>query len=163
MNLYELTDEYQKALDNLIIDEETGEITNFDDLEKVSKDLDIKFENIACYIKNLNAEVKALKEEEENLNKRRKSKDKKIENLENYLSNIMQFLNKDKFESARAKISFRKSESVDICSALEEVEERFITREEVIKVDKTKIKEALKKGEELPYAQIITKQNIQIK
>ena len=48
--------------------------------------LDDKMENIACYVKNLQSDVDALKAEAKNLTQRAKTKENQIEYLKRYLS-----------------------------------------------------------------------------
>ena len=62
MKLYELSREYE-TLSNLW---ETGEIPDEaarDTLEGIAGEAEEKADNIACMVKNLNAEAKAMKEE----------------------------------------------------------------------------------------------------
>ena len=117
-------------------------------------------------LKNIEAEVKAIKEEEANLATRRKTKEKAYERLKEYLSTTLQSLSIDKVETARNKITFRKSESVEIDDTF--IEWAQENREDLLKysaptADKTEIKKILKGGAELQGAQLISKQNIQIK
>ena len=70
-SLYEITGEYLRVLDNLEIDEETGEILNADELDSIAGAFEEKSENLACYIKNCDAFIANLKAEEANLAKRR--------------------------------------------------------------------------------------------
>ena len=70
--LYEITDKYLKVLDNLEINEETGEILNAEELDELSGAFEEKSEAVACYIKNSEVFIGDLKAEEANLAKRRK-------------------------------------------------------------------------------------------
>ena len=88
MNIYEIN----KAIENILedgfsVDEETGEIL-FDesDLNALNAEISEKIENVACYIKNLTADILALKEEERNLNARRKQKERKVDSLKGYIN-----------------------------------------------------------------------------
>ena len=54
------------------VDEDTGEILNYDKLAELNMAKDEKRENIALYIKNLTAEAKAIREEEKALAERRR-------------------------------------------------------------------------------------------
>lgn len=58
MNLYEIE---QSILD--CIDTETGEIIEPEELENMQMAKEQKVRNIACYIKNLQADAKAYEEE----------------------------------------------------------------------------------------------------
>lgn len=66
-SLYEISTDFLKALDGLEVDEETGEITNFDAVEALNAQFEDKAESVACYIKNLTAFVADLKTEEDAL------------------------------------------------------------------------------------------------
>ena len=83
--LYEITDKYLKVLDNLEIDEETGEILNAEELDELSGAFEEKSEAVACYIKNSEVFIGNLKAEEANLAKRRKQTEKRIDYLKNIL------------------------------------------------------------------------------
>ena len=92
-NLYDISDKLVNLIENSF-DIETGEV--YDSQEELDKaidacelDLDTKLENIGCYIKNLEADVEALKKEEDNLYRRRKSTENKIEGLKRYLNGYL--------------------------------------------------------------------------
>lgn len=165
MKLYELTNDYialMQAIDN----DELPEECIADTLEAITGEIEIKADNIACMLKNIEAEVKAIKDEEANLATRRKTKEKAYERLKEYLSATLQSLSIDKVETARNKITFRKSESVEIDDTFIEWAQK--NREDLLKysaptADKTEIKKLLKDGAELQGAQLISKSNIQIK
>lgn len=165
MKLYEIANDYL-ALMQAIDDEEIPEEAIADTLEAITGEIEVKADNIACLLKNIDADVKAIKEEEKRLAERRKAKEKAHERLKQYLSDVLQRTGINKIETARNNISFRKSESV-------EVDESFVAwaleyRDDLIKfgeptADKTAIKKALKDGAEIVGAQLVVNQNIQIK
>lgn len=165
MKLYALANDYialMQAIDN----DELPEECIADTLEAITGEIEIKADNIACMLKNIEAEVKAIKEEEANLATRRKTKEKAYDRLKEYLSATLQSLSIDKVETARNKITFRKSESVEIDDTFIEWAQK--NREDLLKysaptADKTEIKKLLKDGAELQGAQLISKSNIQIK
>lgn len=165
MKLYELANDYV-ALMQAIDNDELPEECIADTLEAITGEIEIKADNIACMLKNIEAEVKAIKEEEANLATRRKTKEKAYERLKEYLSATLQSLGIDKVETARNKITFRKSESVEIDDTFIEWAQK--NKEDLLKysaptADKTEIKKLLKDGAELQGAQLISKSNIQIK
>ncbi len=141
------------------IDFETGEVLDEEKLEQLQIARDVKIENIALFIKNLTADVKALKEEETNLSERRKTKENKIEQLKKYLTSV---LDSAPFESARAKISFRKSVAVNILDEAK-IPSAYTKTETVVKIDKKAIGDALKFGELVEGAELVQNSNIQIK
>lgn len=166
MKLYELTSDYlafMQAVENGEIPEEAIA----DTLESITAGIEDKADSIACMLKNLDAECKAIKAEENRLAERRKAKEKAHERIKQYLSETLQSAGIDKIETARNSITFRKSESVEID------ESAFIQwaqkhRDDLLKysaptADKTAIKYALKDGIEIVGAELRINQNIQIK
>lgn len=141
------------------IDFETGEILDEDQLERLQIERDDKIENVACFIKNLNADIKALKEEEQSLAERRKAKENKVEQLKKYLAGA---LNNTPFESTRARIGFRRSTAVEIVDEAI-IPKKYLNKEVVVKVDKKAIGEALKQGVSVKGAELKENFNIQIK
>lgn len=165
MKLYEIANDYLSLMEAI----ENGEIPEealADTLESIESGIEEKADNIACILKNLSAEIAAIKAEENNLAERRKQREKTHDRLKEYLSETLQRIGKTKIETARNKITFRKSEAVEID------EEAFKTwaafnRDDLLKfkseIDKTAVKAALKNGVELPNVRIVANQNIQIK
>ena len=105
MTLYEIDQNIMALID------EDGEITNpeaFDELQITRSE---KLEGIACWIKNLNADIKAIKDEEERLKERRIHLVNKVSSLSGYLEHA---LNGEKFSTPRVAISYRTSSAVEI-------------------------------------------------
>ena len=157
MNIYEI----EQAIVDLV-DPETGEITDFDALNALSMARDEKIENVALWIKNLVAEAKAIREEEKSLAERRKAAENKAESLEKYLE---QTLSGEKFSTAKVAISYRKSTAVNIAD-----EETFAKTAcptylvyQPAKIDRKAISEALKNGAIIEGAELVERNNIQIK
>ena len=164
MNIYEINKAIEDILeDGFSVDEETGEIL-FDesDLNALNAEISEKIENVACYIKNLTADISALKEEERNLNTRRKQKERKIDSLKGYINYAMELSGRKSLESPRCKVSFRKSSSVEVPD-INALDEDYITKTIEIKPNKVAIKEALKEGKTVEGAEIVERQNLQIK
>ena len=80
MTLYEIDRAIMDAI-TAGLDPETGELTNYDELEELQLARDEKIENIACYIKNIAADAKAIRDEEQALAKRRKTLENRAEGL----------------------------------------------------------------------------------
>lgn len=163
MTLYEI-DKNIEALVNTV-DPDTGEITVDNDmLDALLMERDAKIENIACYIKNLAAEAKAIKEEEMALSARRKTTEKKAERLKDYLTYALQG---EKFQTAKCAVSFRKSSAVEVDDCFVEWaqtsgNEEFLRYKEP-EVNKTAVKERLTGGEELEFARLVQNTSISIK
>lgn len=152
-NLYEINNQILEC-----VDVETGEIVDVDKLQELQLQFDQKVEGIGCWIKNLLSEAKALKEEKDNLAARQKACENKAESLKEYLQTA---LGGQKFKTAKVSISYRKSESVDV-SDISLLSDEYLKFKEP-EADKTKLKKALKAGEDIKGAVLVEKNNIQIK
>lgn len=153
MNLYEIDNEILGC-----VDAETGEIFDEEKFESLAMERDKKLENIALWIKNLTAEAAALKAEKQAFADRQKAAENKIESLKSYMS---AYLAGAKFETSKVKVSFRKSEYLDIAEGAA-IPEQFLKYKEP-DIDKTELKRAIKAGTEIPGVTIEERKNIQIK
>lgn len=141
------------------IDEETGEILNAEALDELQMERDAKIEGVGLWIKNLEAEAAAVKAEKDNMADRQKRLEKKAESLKRYLAYA---LDGQKFSTPKIALSWRRSESVVITDeAL--LPENCLNVTIVKKPDKKVIKDALKAGKEIMGAELVEKQNLQIK
>lgn len=160
MNLYELN-EALRSFEFQV--DENGELLNADALDALQLARDEKIENICLWVKNLAAEIEALKAEAKNLTERARAKENTAERLRRYLAAN---LNGEPFETARCKVNWRKTEKV-------EVDNDFITwallnRDDLLTYsrptpDKAAIKAALKAGEEIAGAKIVADKSMSIK
>lgn len=163
MKLYEITNELRNILENLEINED-GEILNFEELENAEGLFEDKIEACSVVYKEKLAEIEALKHEEETLTQRRKALEKGAESFKGYIGNALLAVGRNKFETEKCKISFRKSTSVEIPDEyIEGLSEEYKTVKVEVKANKTAIKEALKNGIEIPGASLIEKNSPQIK
>lgn len=153
MNLYEID---SAILD--CVDAETGEIFDIDRFEELSLTRDAKVENICLWIKNLKAEVEALKAEKDAFAKRQKAAENRMESLKQYITN---YLEGTPFESAKVKVSFRKSDSLEI-SEDANIPDEYL-KFKAPDIDKVELKKAVKAGLHLDGVQIVENNNIQIK
>lgn len=152
-NLYQINEQILGC-----VDMETGEIIDMDKLQELQMEFDQKVEGIACWIKNLLSEAKALKEEKENLAERQKACENKAASLKEYLQSA---LGGQKFKTPKVSISYRKSEQVQV-DDISKLGNEYLKFKEP-EADKTKIKQDLKAGVQLAGVQLVEKQNIQIK
>ena len=165
MNLYEIDKKINEFMTNgfeKFVDPETGEFDEQgfnDELEGLEIAKNEKIENIGLFIKNLTTDVADLKAEEKALAERRKTKENKIDFLKSILSGA---LCGEKFETAKIALSFRKSEQVQI-SDIDNLPKEFLTQKVTISPNKTEIKKAIKDGQNVAGAEIVTVQNLQIK
>lgn len=143
-----------------LVDEETGEVVDIEALEALEMERDKKVSNIACWIKQLDAEAEAIKAEKKKLADRQTAKENKAKALREFLARV---LNGEKFEDARCKVSYRRSESVEVA---DDIDYNYIP-DEYIKVtkaiDKTAIKTAIKAGHAYKGVQLVQNTSIQVK
>lgn len=162
MTLYEIDKAIQEALEGAV-DPESGEIIDEALLaayDQLRMDRDQKVENIGLYIKNLEADAAAIKAEAKNLTARAKAAENKAEHLRNY----MQFsLNGQKFQSPRLSVSFRRSQKVEVDqNRLFEIPDDYLRYKEP-EVDKKRVSEALKAGEDIPGCTLVDSVSMIIK
>lgn len=161
-SLFDISREYAEAFERMEINEETGEVLGLDAVEALNGAFEEKAESVACYIKNLEAFARSLKEEEAKMAERRKSADRKIDSLKKYLTSCMESVERDTLETAKVRVSFRKSVSVTIAD--EKLLPLALIRETIkLEPDKTAIKKLLQSGEAVEGASLVESRNIQIK
>ena len=166
MTLYEINSQINNLMDIIFdsVDEETGEVDPelMAQLSTLNLERDQKLDNIGAYIKNLDAEAKAIKDEMDALKKRLDSKKNKIERLKAYVADDLMAHGDAKKESARVVFSFRKSKAVEITDETLLPKDFIITKTET-KPDKVEIKHAIDAGKEVPGAELVERQSLQIK
>lgn len=115
--------------------DEDGVWINEEELEQLNIERDDKIEGILCWIKNLTAEAKAIREEEKALAARRKAIENKADHLADYVA-----LNLDgqKFETPKVAVRWRNTEAVEILD-----EEKI--PQEFLRVSTAPNKDAIKK------------------
>lgn len=154
MKIHEINKEIESCIDYA-----TGEV-DYERLKSLQMEKEMKFESIALWIKDLIAERDAIKNEMKALADRAEAKDKKAESLKVFLNYALEG---QKFETPKVAISYRKSVSVNVTNEEAITDTRFIRVVESRSIDKIALKEALKSGETVNGAELVEKQNIQIK
>lgn len=157
MNLYELSLSFQEV-QNMDLDPEVMQ----DTLDSIEDAIENKAENIAKLIRNLESDVAAYKEEEDRLKTKRQATENKVKWLKTYLEDNMKLTGKTKFKSGMFNFSIQKNPaSVNI------TDEKIIPEEFLIqqppKVDKTSLKEILKRGIEVPGAELKQTEGLRIR
>lgn len=157
--LFDIDEDIRRALEEMIVDEDGAiDPESFEKLSALAEEREKKLENVALYYKELLHEAEDLKFEAEILTKRARVCQNQAEGLKTYLTSS---LNGETLKTARVAVSYRKSESVVIDEKL--IPKKYLEKTIDYKVDKKKLKELLKNGEKIKGAQIVEKNNIQIK
>lgn len=150
MTLYEIDNAIMEC-----VDLETGEIIDIEQLDMLQMERDAKIENVACWIKDLNAEAEAIKAEKQALAERQKVAENKAESLKKWLAYALQG---EKFKTSKCAISFRKSEAVEVTdeglnNLMKEHDELLTYKEPT--PNKTAIKQAIKDGLNVEGVQLV--------
>lgn len=155
MKLYEITEAYNN-LDEL---EETEEITKYLDL--IQDEFNQKSENIVKFIKNIEADSKALKDEEKRLADKRKSLENKTKWLKYYLQNNMERLGNKKIKAGIFNLNIQKNPpSVNVVDEEKIADDYFVIER---KLDKKKLKDDLKDGKEIDGAELVQGESLRIR
>lgn len=151
MNLYEI----DPQLLGCIVDTETGEVLDEEALNRI--EVESKAENIACWIKNNRADIKAYGEEIARLKLEKDRTEKRNERLTDYLAYL---LNGEKLKTARCSVSYRRSKSVKLIDESLIPEEYFKIERKLSKAD---VREDIERGSEVPGCELVETVSVQIR
>ena len=155
LSLYEISREYRDMVDHLMnIQDDAQAIA--DTIEGESGALTVKAQNVAYAIRNLEATADAIADAEKQMAERRKRIENRAGQIRDYLKNCMELAQVSKIECPHFALSIAKN------PAAVEVFEQSLIPAQFMKypeppppsVDKTKIKEALKAGTDIPGAKL---------
>ena len=161
-SLYEID---QELLD--CVDMETGEILDTEKLDALQMERERKLEGVALWIKDLNYEAAAVKEEADKLTARKKALDNKITGLKQWL---LYALNGEKMKTPRCNVYQTHNQRLTVVNETALV--NFIKslndpgqflRFPDPELKKDEIKKALKDGYEIPGAALESTEGLVIK
>lgn len=160
MNLFNIKQEYINLV-NTIIDN-NGELTPELSQALAINETELKEKaiNYGYVIRSFEYENEIIDAEIKRLKALKEQKEKAIQKLKDAVSDAMNLYGIEKVESPALKLSFRKSESIEIS---ENLDKRFMIEKVTLQPDKVAIKEAIKKGEQVDGAVLVINQNLQIK
>jgi len=135
-----------------------------DTLESIQLSVEEKLEGYAMVIKNIESDVDGLKAEEKRLADRRKRMENEIQRMKDSMAQALETIEPDKKGAKRLKtekftFSFRKSTSVQIVDETKIPEEFFKVERTISRSELT----ARLKEHEIPGAELVEKQSLQIK
>lgn len=136
-----------------VIDESVMEQLDALELEKNEK-----IDNCIAFFKSRKAMANALKEEKKAIERRQKTAENEMERMKDYLAYC---LKGETHESTAGKISYRKTESVEITDVDKLPADLLRYRDP--EPNKTEIKNVLKKGTEVSGAQLVAGFSVIIK
>jgi hypothetical protein len=160
-SLYHISTE---AMDIVSALEETeGELNpNIESALRINQnELQEKAINYAYAIKTVSNDVDAISEEIKRLQALKKAKENVVQRLKDTVVNAMQIYGIEKVETPTLKLSIRRSEAVEVDENFHE--DIYMVKKVTYTPDKTRLKEAIKRGENIEGARIIENYNLQIK
>lgn len=161
MKLYEIPAAIRDALDAFEVDEETGEILNAPDLEALEGEASRKIESACLYVRELAADVAAIKAEADRMTERRRSLEKKAERIKALILPALEAVGgKVKGTMLSASVATTKSVELDE-DALNILPEEFVRVKR--EADKTAIKAALSSGQVIEGARIVENKSIRMR
>ena len=160
MKLYEIAPALRFALDDIVVDEETGEILNADALHAVEAEASDKIEATALYLRELDAEAKAAKEEADRMLARVKSLQKRSDYLKSMLLEALHATGKVK--TSRVTVSIRTTQAVEVSEGAN-LPEAYTTVKTTVSPNKIAIKQALLDGVEVPGCSLEARESVSIR
>ena len=160
MKLYQISDAIRAALDHIDVDPETGEILNADNLHAVEAEASEKIEATALYLRELDAEAKAAKDEADRMIARVKSMQKRSDYLKAMLIEALHVTGKVK--TARVTVSIRTTQAVAVDEGAN-LPEAFQTVKTTVSPNKVAIKQALLDGVEVPGCHLEARESVSIR
>lgn len=159
MKLYELAENYNELLALLDNEEATAEELA-DTLDGINDAIEVKVDNICRLRKYLEGKVEVYKTEAKRLTALAKQAENNADSMKNYLDEQLKRMNIKKMDTELFKLSYRKSDSVNVID-LDAVPEEY--KRITIALDKTAIKKAIKDGKTVNGAELVVNQNLQIR
>jgi hypothetical protein len=160
MKLYEIAPALRFALDDIVVDEETGEILNADNLHAVEAEASEKIEATALYLRELDAEAKAAKDEADRMLARVKSMQKRSDYIKSMLLDALHATGKVK--TARVTVSIRTTQAVEVSEGAD-LPEAYTTVKTTVSPNKVAIKQALLDGVEVPGCSLEARESVSIR
>jgi hypothetical protein len=159
MKLYEISTNYLQLLD--MADSLDAEVFQ-DTLSAIEEALEDKVENVAKLVRCLEADIKAIKEEEQRLADRRKAVENKISGIKEYLQSQMEVAGLEKVKRPTITVSIQANPpSINI------LDESLIPSKFIIpqapKISKKEILTAIKNGEEVFGVEVAQSRGVRIR
>lgn len=149
MNLYQLHEGYLnlvEVLENAGEDDNLRELVN-NSLNEIEDSIKDKADNVVRFIRNLESEANAIKEEEKRLAEMRKKREKQVENLKQYLFDFTKVADGQKIKGSIFTVSIKKNPASVVVDDLEAIPEEYKRVKTVVEADKTLLKKVLKDSE----------------
>ena len=163
-SLYELTAEYQ-ALLMMAEEEDTDEQAILDTMEGLEGEIEDKAQGYACVMRQISADIEAVKAEIDRLKKRKETMENNITNMKKVLQYSMEAVGKTKFKTPLFSFGIQNNPPSVVLDEqyIENIPEEYLIPQEP-KIDRQKIKEDIKAGKDLEgLAHLEQTQSLRIK
>lgn len=159
-SLYELEQQY---LDLLKWDAESDEDTDAwnELLESLTGDIENKVTNCALVVQELKSDVAGIADEIRRLQDRKKAAVNKIDSLKSYMQQGMELAGIEKTKDVRVTVSIQNNPPALLVYDEDMVPADYIRIVE--EIDKAKIKDAIKAGDDVPGARLTQGRGIRIR
>lgn len=166
MTLYEIDAQISALMDmEEIVDPDTGEvIPAWQALDALVMEREAKIENVACAVKNREAEIAAIRVEEKRLSDRRKALENRVEGSKAWMIAALTRPDgtEDKVRTGRVSVGVKHNPPSVICEeAL--LPDIYKVTKTTVTPDKDAIKRAILSGESVPGARLETKRSVMIR
>lgn len=159
--LYKLNSRYQELLNKITYEDVENEEDFINELVNIEIEVEEKAENTAIIIKKLEAEREMIRNEEKRLADRRKSLENNINYLKSGLEYSMKLQDKKKFKTEHFSFNIQKNAPSVMITDEEKALKNYKRVTETI--DKAKLKDDLKNGVVLDYAELVQTESLRIR
>ena len=163
-NIYEIKNEFN-TLWSILEDELVDDEALMGAFDTATEDLTDKLENCCKYIKNEEAVIAGLKEEEKRLHERRQAKENAIERLKKLMKEAMETAGEKKIQCGTFTTSIQNNAPSVVMDEqyIENIPEEYLRIKEP-EIDKKKLLEDLKAGKDLEgLAHLEVRQSLRIR
>lgn len=164
MKLYEIDSAILEVIENdFSFDEDTGEVYfTTDDLNALDMARNEKLEGCLLFIKNYESEAAAIKAEITALQARMKRKQAAADRLREYVLFSMENMHDKTFETSKAYARVGYYQRVDV-EDMDALPREYVREKVTASPDKTAIKKAIKAGEEVKGARLVSYPSLTVK
>ncbi len=159
--MYELTADYLEVL-AMATDGETPPDAIADTLEAIGGEIEIKAENSAVIMQELNAEAVKIDAEIKRLTARKKVLETNADAIKERVYNAMKATGKEKFKTTLFSFSIGKNPPKLVIDDAEKIPRKYLIPQPA-KIDNAKLKEDLKAGKTCSYAHLEQSESLCIK
>lgn len=159
--LYKLNEQYQELLNKILYENVENEEDLIEELALIEIEIEEKAENTAIVLKDLEAQITKFKEEERRLSDRRKTLENNVKFLKLNLEDSMKLQGKKKFKTEHFSFNIQKNAPSVMITDEEKALKNYKRVTETI--DKAKLKDDLKNGVVLDYAELVQTESLRIR